>query len=125
MLNVGFGELLVLILVCLVVFGPERLPEVARQLGRGLGRIRLTTQRLLDELKNEAELRDLNLPDLQVGSLRAQARNYVQDLLDVEGQMAELEREERDRVLTGEPRQLDGAARVTGDTPAPFDPDAT
>ena len=127
MLNVGFGELLVLILVCLVVFGPERLPEVARQLGRGLGRVRLTTQRLLDELKNEAELRDLNLPDLQVGSLRAQARNYVQDLLDVEGQMAELEREERDRVGAGGPRQLDGAAgpRATGETPAPFDPDAT
>ena len=121
--NVGFGELLVLILVCLVVFGPERLPEVARQLGRAIGRIRLTTQRLLDELKDEAELRDLNLPDLQVGSLRAQARTYVQDLLDVEGQMAELEREERERVLAGQARELDGA-RV-GETPAPFDPDAT
>jgi sec-independent protein translocase protein TatB len=116
-LNVGFGELLVLVLVCLVVFGPERLPEVARQLGRFVGRIRLTTQRLLDELKNEAELRELNLPDLQVGSLRAQARTYVQDLMDVEGQMAEMEREDRDR----ERRPTGGAAGA----PPPFDPDAT
>jgi sec-independent protein translocase protein TatB len=114
-LNVGFGELLVLILVCLVVFGPERLPEVARQLGRFVGRVRLTTQRLLDELKNEAELRDLNLPDLQVGSLRNQARTYVQDLMDVEGQMAEMQLEEQQR----------GREPVAATAPPPFDPDAT
>jgi sec-independent protein translocase protein TatB len=112
MLNVGFGELLMVVIVVLVVFGPERLPDVARQIGRFIGRVRLTTQRMLDELKNEAELRDLNLPDLQVGSLRSQARAYVQDLMDVEGQMAELERDQPTTV-------------VTHDRPAPFDPDAT
>jgi sec-independent protein translocase protein TatB len=112
MLNVGFGELLMVVIVVLVVFGPERLPDVARQIGRFIGQVRLTTQRMLDELKNEAELRDLNLPDLQVGSLRSQARAYVQDLMDVEGQMAELERDQT-------------ATVVTGDRPAPFDPDAT
>jgi sec-independent protein translocase protein TatB len=112
MLNVGFGELLMVVIVVLVVFGPERRPDVARQIGRFLGQVRLTTQRMLDELKNEAELRDLNLPDLQVGSLRSQARAYVQDLMDVEGQMAELERDQT-------------ATVVTGDRPAPFDPDAT
>ena len=112
MLNVGFGELLMVVIVVLVVFGPERLPDVARQIGRFIGQVRLTTQRMLDELKNEAELRDLNLPDLQVGSLRSQARAYVQDLMDVEGQMAELERDQP-------------ATVVTHDRPAPFDPDAT
>jgi sec-independent protein translocase protein TatB len=149
-LNVGFGELLVVIVVCLIVFGPERLPEVARQLGRFVGRVRITTQRMLDELKNEAELRDLNLPDLKVGSLRTQARAYVQDLLDVEGHMAELEREESAArtgtdPVTGAPANgtpangtpangtpangaaADGSALVStlDDGPAPFDPDAT
>jgi sec-independent protein translocase protein TatB len=105
-LNVGFGELIVLILVVLVVFGPERLPEVARQLGRWVGKIRLTTQRMLDELRTEAELRDLNLPELKVGSLRSQARAYVQELMDVEGQMVEME-------------------KVRDNGPPPVDPDAT
>jgi sec-independent protein translocase protein TatB len=91
--NVGIGEIMVVVLVCLIVFGPERLPQVARQIGRFLGQLRLTTQGALDQLKQEADLKDVNLPDLRVGSLRAQARDYVRELLDIEGQMAELERE--------------------------------
>lgn len=90
MFNVGLGEIFVIVLVCLVVFGPERLPEMARQAGRFLGKLRLTTQNALDQLKDETELSDLNLPDLRVGSLRAQARDYVRDLMDIEGQMEEL-----------------------------------
>jgi len=77
----------------LLLFGPERLPEMARQAGRFLGRLRLTTQDALDQLKEETDLKDLNLPDLRIGSLRSQARDYVRELMDVEGQMAELERE--------------------------------
>jgi sec-independent protein translocase protein TatB len=91
--NVGIGEIAIIVLVCLVVFGPERLPQIARQIGRFLGQLRLTTQGALDQLKQEAELKDVNLPDLRVGSLRSQARDYVRELLDIEGQMAELERE--------------------------------
>jgi sec-independent protein translocase protein TatB len=118
-LNIGFGELLAIVLVCLVVFGPERLPEVARQLGRFIGKARLTTQRMLDELRSESELKDLNLPDLKVGNLRAQARSYVTELLDVEGQMAELEREamgrdKQDRAGSIEPSQ----SRPTGEPAA-------
>ncbi|HEX8929521.1 MAG TPA: Sec-independent protein translocase protein TatB, partial [Actinomycetota bacterium] len=93
MFNVGIGEIAVIILVCLVVFGPERLPQMARQTGRFLGQLRLMTQGALDQLKQEADLKDINLPELRVGSLRSQARDYVRDLLDIEGQMAELERE--------------------------------
>jgi sec-independent protein translocase protein TatB len=91
--NVGIGEIAVIVLVCLIVFGPERLPQMARQTGRFLGQVRLMTQGALDQLKQEADLKDINLPELRVGSLRSQARDYVRELLDIEGQMAELERE--------------------------------
>jgi sec-independent protein translocase protein TatB len=131
MFNVGLGEILVIVLVCLVVFGPERLPEMARQVGRFIGRLRLTTQDALDQLKQETDLKDLNLPDLRVGSLRSQARDYVRELMDVEGQMAELERERAElrAALDGE---LDGAAKAdeknaesTTAGPPPVDPEAT
>lgn len=120
MFNIGFAELLAIIVVCLVVFGPERLPEVARQLGRFIGQARLTTQRMLDELRSESELKDLNLPELKVGNLRHQARSYVTGLLDVEGQMAELEREakgkEQQAPKTITPKRPQ--PQTTGDGPA-------
>ena len=121
MLNLSIGEILVVCVVVLIVFGPERLPEMARQLGRGIGKVRLTTQRMLDELKGEAELRDLNLPDLRVGNLRSQARNYVADLMDIEGQMAELEREEDSKRTQPPAAELTPAETTT----TPYDPDAT
>ncbi len=33
---IGFPELLVLLVVVLLVFGPKRLPEMGRSLGRGM-----------------------------------------------------------------------------------------
>jgi sec-independent protein translocase protein TatB len=77
MFNVGLGEILAIVLVLLLLFGPERLPEMARQVGRFLGKLRLSTQDALDQLKEEADLKDLSLPDLRIGSLRSQARDYV------------------------------------------------
>jgi Tat protein translocase TatB subunit len=38
--NVGTPELLVILLVALIVLGPNKLPEVARQIGKALGEIR-------------------------------------------------------------------------------------
>jgi sec-independent protein translocase protein TatB len=122
--NVGIGEIFVIVLVCLVVFGPERLPEMARQAGRLLGRLRLTTQNALDQLKDEAELSDLNLPDLRVGSLREQARDYVRELMDVEGQMEELRRAvDGDGDGDGDGAPAATAAEASG--PPPVDDEAT
>lgn len=145
MFNVGLGEIVAIVLVTLLLFGPERLPEMARQAGRFLGRLRLTTQDALDQLKDETDLKDLNLPDLRIGSLRSQARDYVRELMDVEGQMAELEREREQLKAaldaeqnggpkgTGEGAAEDATPDAAGDStsstadlgPPPVDPEAT
>ena len=142
MFNVGLGEIVAIVLVTMLLFGPERLPEMARQAGRFLGRLRLTTQDALDQLKDEADIKDLNLPDLRIGSLRSQARDYVRELMDIEGQMAELEREREqlkaalgeqdgegpDAKGPGEPGDGDagGPRASTPDLgPPPVDPEAT
>ena len=142
MFNIGLGEIVAIVLVTMLLFGPEKLPEMARQAGRFLGRLRLTTQDALDQLKDETDLKDLNLPDLRIGSLRSQARDYVRELMDIEGQMAELEREREqlkaalgeqdgegpDAKGPGEPGDGDagGPRASTPDLgPPPVDPEAT
>jgi sec-independent protein translocase protein TatB len=133
--NVGLGEIMIIVLVVLLLFGPERLPEMARQAGRFLGRLRLTTQDALDQLKEETDLKDLNLPDLKIGSLRSQARDYVRELMDVEGQMADLERERQELKAALDAEQNgDGPKKASEDGsedstaglgPPPVDPEAT
>ncbi|PTA69554.1 Sec-independent protein translocase subunit TatA/TatB [Deinococcus arcticus] len=52
--NIGPAELIMILLVALVVFGPRKLPELGKSLGHGLREFRRTTQGLKDELSLSA-----------------------------------------------------------------------
>lgn len=52
MFGIGTPELLVILVVALIVLGPQRLPEIARALGKGLAELRKATSGLTEELTN-------------------------------------------------------------------------
>ncbi|HZU07421.1 MAG TPA: Sec-independent protein translocase protein TatB [Chloroflexota bacterium] len=54
--GIGLGELLLILVLALVVIGPERLPEVARQLGRMLAELRREADQLTAEFQRSLEL---------------------------------------------------------------------
>jgi TatA/E family protein of Tat protein translocase len=58
----GFPELILIFIVALIVFGPKRLPEIGRTLGKALGEFKKAS----DELKNtiEREVRAEELKEL-------------------------------------------------------------
>lgn len=58
--NLGIWEILVLGLLVLIVFGPRRLPEIARSLGKGLREFKRGMNEIQRELE-EAE-RDVRAP---------------------------------------------------------------
>lgn len=101
-------KLVIVLTVAFVVFGPDRLPDVARQLGRFVAAARRMGQEGFDTVRREAALSDIAIPDLKIGSLRNQAGSYVRDLLDLDGHREELA------------RLQDFEA-----DPAPIDPEAT
>jgi TatA/E family protein of Tat protein translocase len=49
--GVGPAELLVILIIALLVFGPQRLPEIARDLGKSIGKWR----QALNEIQSVAE----------------------------------------------------------------------
>jgi sec-independent protein translocase protein TatB len=52
MFGIGTPELLVILMVALIVLGPQRLPEIARALGKAMAELRRATGGLTDELQN-------------------------------------------------------------------------
>ena len=54
--SIGTPELLVIFVIALVVFGPRRLPELGRQLGRTIGEFKRATSDLQSTLEREIDL---------------------------------------------------------------------
>ncbi len=49
MFGIGTGELLLIFIIALVVFGPERLPGLARDVGKAMNELRKTSDELTQE----------------------------------------------------------------------------
>ena len=49
MFGISFGEIILICVVALILFGPEKLPEIARSLGKILGELRRNSDRLKRE----------------------------------------------------------------------------
>ncbi len=50
-MSLGGGEILVILLVALIVFGPQRLPEIGRQVGKAMSEVR----KMQDSVKREID----------------------------------------------------------------------
>jgi Tat protein translocase TatB subunit len=54
MFEVGFTELLLISALALLVLGPQKLPKLAQQIGRWMGRARAMARQFRDQLEEEA-----------------------------------------------------------------------
>jgi sec-independent protein translocase protein TatB len=108
MFGVGLPELAVIAFVAILVFGPDKLPEFARQAGRLARQLRQLANTARDELREELgpEYADLQLRDLDPRTI---VRKHIAEAL------ADLDEPEKTPVQ--EPLAV-------GETP-PYDVDAT
>lgn len=60
--SIGFPELIVILSIALLVFGPKKLPEVGRSIGRALREFRKTSDEIKERIEEEIqaeEFRDM------------------------------------------------------------------
>jgi Tat protein translocase TatB subunit len=62
MFDVSFPELVLVTVIGLLVLGPQRLPKVAAEIGKWVGRARRTATQLRRQLEREIELSEIEKP---------------------------------------------------------------
>jgi len=56
--NIGVSELILVLLVALVIFGPGKLPEIGRALGKSIGEFKSALRKTEDTIKTEIKAMD-------------------------------------------------------------------
>ena len=56
--GIGVPELILIFVVCLIFFGPKKLPELGKSLGRGLAEFKRASNELKSTLEEEIRLDD-------------------------------------------------------------------
>lgn len=117
----GFWEILTLAVLALLIFGPDKLPEIARKTGQVIGRLRAETASTMDELRRAAEYEDFRSV---AGELKATSAD-VRQTMAAGGGAASAGAGARTTTPRVSAAALAAAPDVVRPTPAPFDPDAT
>ncbi|SOE01414.1 twin-arginine translocase TatA/TatE family subunit [Blastococcus haudaquaticus] len=122
--SIGWGEIIVLALAALFIFGPERLPDLAKDAASGLKRVRSAVTGIREQVNDSLgddlpELRDLDLRKYHPKTfIRSQLLGDDDDGPTVHRGSA--------NGATAASAVVPTAARPRDHaTPPPFDPDAT
>ena len=112
--DIGALEFVVLAVAALFIFGPERLPDMARQAARGLRQLRGMAANARRELSRELgpEFEDLDIRDLNPRSF---VRKHVLDGLDEDDLRVDRDLDIRDDLtLDDKPKRKSGNGAVNG-----------
>lgn len=85
MFDIGFWELLVIGVVLLLVMGPERLPEVAKQAAFFIRKARQGVYRLRSEMQddiNGTPFADLEAAKREIADLKNDVKQFGRDIVD-------------------------------------------
>lgn len=109
-MSVGPLEIGMILVLGLLVFGPDRLPEVARNAAKLMARFRAETSKSIEELKRAAQVEGL---DGEIKGIRDEFGKITSDIRNLKTDFT--------RGLEGSTTPTTSKVRAA----PPFDPDAT
>lgn len=97
--SIGMPELIIIFVIALIIFGPRKLPELGRSLGKSLGEFKRASNELRSSLEEEIRIEEQR--DTEAARAKAKAEDQ--------------RRAEIDRATAEAP--ISGAPTVEGTTP--------
>jgi sec-independent protein translocase protein TatA len=67
MFGIGGGELVFIIFIALMLFGADKIPDIARTLGKGMAQLKNATNEIKSEITKSAEANDIDIKSLTSG----------------------------------------------------------
>lgn len=67
-MNLGMPEILVILVVALLIFGPKKLPELGRSLGQSIREFKRGAQEIREELEKTVDVREEPKPVSEASS---------------------------------------------------------
>lgn len=58
--NIGFTELIIIMLIVLLLFGPKKIPELAQSIGKGIKEFKKAMSDAKDKIENSDDKKDDN-----------------------------------------------------------------
>jgi sec-independent protein translocase protein TatA len=84
MFGIGLPELVVILVVALIVLGPQRLPEVARMLGRAYGQLRRASEEFQNTIRQDLAALERQEDANRNKAIAQEIRERCADVADVQ-----------------------------------------
>ncbi len=57
--NIGFPELILILIIALLIFGPKRLPEIGKSIGKAISELRRASNELKETIEDEIRAEEI------------------------------------------------------------------
>lgn len=81
--SIGGGEVLLILALALLLFGPRRIPEIGRTLGRTMAEFRKATRDFKLNLEREVDMEDLTSAATELRKTKADIKNMARDAMNL------------------------------------------
>jgi sec-independent protein translocase protein TatA len=92
--DISGGELFVILFVAFIVFGPSKIPEVARKIGKGMNEIRRASDEIKREINKETRKleQDMDVEGSVYRDMKKTADDIKKDFEDIGNPLNDLEK---------------------------------
>lgn len=118
MFDVGFSEIVLIAVVCLIVIGPKRLPETVRFLGFWLGRIRRSLSNARADMEREFGLDEIRreLHNQEILQRLEDERKQVEQAFNKRNKTDKHTADRDPKLLEQQPAELDSQTQGSAET---------
>ncbi len=80
--SIGGGEVMLILVVALLLFGPRKIPDIGRTLGKTMAEFRKATREFKINLEREVDMEDLRSAGSEISKARSEVQNVARDAMN-------------------------------------------